>query len=302
MKRLYNKGLNYIQVKEKAGLKPPFLPIDILLIILTTILCIIFEVTPVWNETTFQVILSPLFILFIPGYSFIAALFSKKNDLDDIERFTLSFSLSIIFALIIGLLLNYTHFGIKLTSILLSLSAFTILMSSIAYIKRLKLPSNDRFTVTPYFKGITGIFKNKTGIDKFLPILLIISIILAVSMTTYALTTPKQGEMFTEFYILGSSGKASNYPTNLTVGEKGNVLIGAVNHENTKTDYHMVAKLNGNTIKDEKITLLNNAKWEDKLTFNSSKKGKNQKLDFLLYKLPDNTNVYRSLHIWVNVY
>lgn len=137
--------------------------------------------------------------------------------------------------------------------------------------------------------------------NRLLSIVLAISIILAVSMTAYAIAVPKQGEKFTEFYILGPNGKASDYPTNLTAGKNGNVLIGVVNHEYAKTNYRMVVKLNGKTIKEENIALSNNEKWENAFTFNSTQKGKNQKLEFLLYKLPDNSTVYRSLHLWINV-
>ena len=304
MRKLYSKSISQTSVKEKTILKPQFLPADILLVFIGTILGVIFVFTPVLNETAVRVILGLLFILFLPGYSLVAALFPKKNDLWGIERVALSFGLSKAVSPLIGLLLNYTPFGIRLTPILLSLSVFTILMSSIAYIRRSKLPSNDRFAVKfkHYFNSISGVFQQGSGIDKLLSIILIISIILAVSMTAYAITTPKQGEKFTEFYILGPGGKANDYPTNLTVGEKANVLIGVINHEYSKTDYHMVVKLNGKTITDKNITLSNNEKWENKFTFNGSQSGKNQKLDFLLYKLPDNNNVYRSLHLWVNIY
>ena len=62
------------------------------------------------------------FILFFPGYSFISFLFPERRELDTIERVALSFGLSIAITPLIGLALNYTPFGIRLTPILLSLS------------------------------------------------------------------------------------------------------------------------------------------------------------------------------------
>lgn len=301
MKKLQDKDIYQTSIKEKMAFKSIFLPSDILIVAISAIICIIFVVTPSLKETAGPVILSLFFVLFLPGYSIMSTLFPKKCDIDGIERVALSFGLSVVFTPIIGLILNYTLHGIDLAVILLSLSVFTVLMNSIAYIRRLKVPSNDRFTVKPTFKGIFRLLKLESRVDKFLSIVLIISIILAVSMTVYATVTPKQGEKFTEFYILGSDGKASNYPTNLTIGENGNVLIGIVNHENAKTDYHMVVQLNGKTIKEENITLSNNEKWENKFSFRSYRKGENRKLVFSLYKLPDNSNVYRSLHLWVNI-
>ena len=45
-------------------------------------------------------------VLFLPGYTQIAALFSRKDDLDGIERIALSFGLSIAVVPLIGLGLN----------------------------------------------------------------------------------------------------------------------------------------------------------------------------------------------------
>ncbi|GAH62204.1 unnamed protein product, partial [marine sediment metagenome] len=39
----------------------------------------------------------------------------------------------------------------------------------------------------------------------------------------YILIKPNIGERFTEFYIIDPNGTASNYPTDLKVGEKGKV-------------------------------------------------------------------------------
>ena len=47
----------------------------------------------------------------------------------------------------------------------------------------------------------------------------------------YVVTTPREGEHFTEFYVLGSGGKTENYPNNLTVNQSGQVILGISNHE-----------------------------------------------------------------------
>ena len=64
--------------------------------------------------------------------------------------------------------------------------------------------------------------KNSKTLDKILTVLLIISIITASALTIYVIITPKKGEKFTEFYILGEGGKAADYPSSLSVGEEGN--------------------------------------------------------------------------------
>ena len=270
---------------------------------LVTVLCVIFVLVPVLNDTALRIIFGGLLILFIPGYSLIAALFPKNSDLDGIERTALSFGLSIAVTPLIGLILNYTPFGVRLEPILISVSAFTIVMSIIAYIRRFKLPDDEKLNIEfkKHYNNILSSFKAESGTSKVLSIVLVASIVLAISGTAYVIAVPKQGEKFTEFYILGPDGKASDYPTNLTAGQTGNVTIGIVNHEYSDVTYKMMVKLNNYTIDEENITLSNNQTYSKPFTFTPSYSGQKQELEFLLYKLPDENNVYRSLHLWLNV-
>ncbi|MGB2842206.1 MAG: DUF1616 domain-containing protein [Halobacteriota archaeon] len=86
-------------------------------------------------------------VLFLPGYSLIATLFPRKDDLDAIERIALSFGLSIAITPLLGLALNYTPFGIRLSPVLTVLSIFTISLALGAYLRRSRIPGEDRFVV-----------------------------------------------------------------------------------------------------------------------------------------------------------
>jgi len=91
-----------------------------------------------------------IYILWLPGYAFIKALFPQtlpfaralvhslgttEKNLDTIERVALSLGMSIALVPIIGLLLNYTPWGIRLTPIVLSLLALTIVFATAAVIR-----------------------------------------------------------------------------------------------------------------------------------------------------------------------
>ena len=87
-------------------------------------------------------VLGTVFVLWLPGYSFIKALFpteppfkTQSKNLDAIERTALSLGLSLALVPIIGLMLNYTPWGIRLTPIVLSLLAMAIIFSTIAIIR-----------------------------------------------------------------------------------------------------------------------------------------------------------------------
>ena len=81
--------------------------------------CCAFTLVSPLNKTPVRIILGLLLVLFLPGYSLIAALFPGK---DGIERIALSFRLSIPVMPRSGLALNYMPFGIRLVPVLLGCS------------------------------------------------------------------------------------------------------------------------------------------------------------------------------------
>lgn len=78
--------------------------------------------------------LGSIFVLWLPGYTLIKALFPTK-ELDNIERAALSIGMSLALVPITGLLLNYTPWGIRLTPVTLSLLALTITLATAALIR-----------------------------------------------------------------------------------------------------------------------------------------------------------------------
>ena len=87
-------------------------------------------------------VLGTIFVLWLPGYAFIKALFPTQvpiklptETLDTIERIALSAGMSLALVPIAGLLLNYTPWGIRLTPIVLSLLALTTVFATIAVIR-----------------------------------------------------------------------------------------------------------------------------------------------------------------------
>lgn len=79
-------------------------------------------------------VLGSIFVLWLPGYNLIKALFPTK-ELDNIERTALSLGMSLALVPITGLLLNYTPWGIRVTPVTLSLLALTITFATAAIIR-----------------------------------------------------------------------------------------------------------------------------------------------------------------------
>jgi uncharacterized membrane protein len=206
-----------------------------------------------------RVPLGLLFILACPGYAFIAALYPERHaeatedglgrrGLQPLERTALSLGLSIAIVPLLGLALNYTPFGIRLVPVLLTVAAFTLLCAAVAAWRRLWLPSDERFELRVAWTSVP--WSSRRPMDKALSVALVLAVLFAAGSLAYVLATPRQGERFTEFYILGPTGKASCYPAVhrdgafLTAeGDEdcpalvGNVTLGIVNHEGRDTTY-----------------------------------------------------------------
>lgn len=246
----------------------------------------------------FRIFIGLPLVIFLPGYSLNAMLFPKRNDLCGIERIALSFVLSLVIIPLLGLILNFTSFGIKLLPVLVILSVFIISISLIALFRRMKLPREERFRVP--FENLLTINLGQNFLDKGLSIILIASIIFSSATFVYVMVNYKTGEIFTEFYLLGPNGTASDYPTDINVGEEGKVIIVIVNHEYENVTYRLEVIFNRSLIHEEQVFLIENEKVEFPFTFKTIEKGENQKLEFLLYK-NQQKEAYRTLHLWISI-
>jgi len=110
----------------------------VVLAALTTILAI-YILPSTYPIVIFRWVLGSVFVLFLPGYATIEALFIGERELDDIERFALSVGSSLALTPLIALLLNYTPWGIRLDPIIVSLSIFTVGTATIGTFRRYRL-------------------------------------------------------------------------------------------------------------------------------------------------------------------
>ena len=123
----------------------------------------------------------------------------------------------------------------------------------------------------------------------------------ALGALGYVIATPKVGEKFTEFYILGLEDKAIHYPRELSVGEEGRVIVGIINHEYEIVNYRVEVRINGAKSSEVgPIVLKHDEMWESGVSFTPEVAGMEQKAEFLLYK-EGQSEAYQSLHLWVNV-
>jgi uncharacterized membrane protein len=230
-------------------------PVDLLAVAALTLLALPAALldAPSW----LRVPLGLLFVLALPGYAFVAALFPERyrepvgdvgrRGLQPLERVALSLGLSIAIVPLLGLALNYTPFGIRLVPVTLTVASFTVACAGIAWYRRMRLPEDERLLLALRIDSIP--WAERTTLDKALSVGLVLAVLFAGGSLVYVLVTPRTGETFTEFYILGPTGKAACYPASYSDRYRPsasdlacpatirNLTIGIVNHEGQDQTY-----------------------------------------------------------------
>jgi uncharacterized membrane protein len=288
------------------------------------------------------------FLLYFPGYALMAALFPNRRSIpfnngdrtasntdklqekeqkgmDSIEHFSLNLSISIAISALIGLGLNYTVWGIRLIPITLSISVFIVFMSIIAMLRQRRSIGQWQLTqeLSINMPGWEGNAFNKT-----LTVIIMVVILGSVGLLAYVAVSPKVGERFSEFYILGDDHKAEGYPSvfylkdnqvigiqyesqaTTSKGGTGKVTLGIVNQEQRNAVYSTAITIDGQPSqiyfegkilsRIEQIKLQQGEKWEQEVGFIPQHAGDNQKIEFLLY-IDGQVEPEDILHLWVNV-
>ena len=86
-------------------------------------------------------LLGAISVLFMPGYSMVEALYPRGDEMAPLERLALSIGLSLAVVPLIGLMLNYTPWGIKLIPVVASNTALTIALLTAAALRKMRYAS-----------------------------------------------------------------------------------------------------------------------------------------------------------------
>ena len=260
-------------------------------------------------------ILAIILVLFAPGYMLMAVLFPKNKQIGWARRVTLSFGLSIAIVPLLGLLLNFTPWGIRLTPIVTAIFVFTFGVGCAAYWRRMREPPERRLAASIEL-GLPD-FWEYSATDKVLTMALAASITLAGGTSLYLVLMPWPGERFTEFYLLGPGGNTSGYPTRVNVSQPGTVILAVVNRELATVNYtvrvdlvgvqiifdlacscNQTQEVNRTSLAWLNQTLRDKENWNMRYTFWINETGF-WKLEFFLYKEANLTT--QTLHFFIRV-
>lgn len=297
------------------------LPADLAATAALVVLTDLAALLPVVSETPLRIGLGLPFLLFLPGYALVSALFPEAGPgspetegvaggerdcrIDGLERVTLAFALSLIVVPVVGIGLHFTPWGLRLGPILAVLSGVTLAFVAVAAVRRRRLPPAERFGV-PYRDWLAAargeLLAPETRGDAVLNVALAVGLVAALAFAGYVVAVPQPNEQFTEFSVLAEDDTgdlvAAGYPTNFTVGEPKPVVLGVRNHEHEAVRYSIVVRLqdatvtaNGTTVERQAEldrlrtgALAHNETWRRAYAIAPTFAGERLRVQFLLYR------------------
>jgi uncharacterized membrane protein len=247
-----------------------------------------------------RLLLGLAFVLFVPGYSLQAALFPRRDDLDSLERLALSIGLSIAVVPLVALILDGLPWGIRLWPVTVAGGFFIAVCSAIAASRRWLLPREERFamhiTLNP-----AGWWAAQDHTNRILYGVLAGAMVTVTVSALVIVVSPKPGDRFTEFYILGSEGLAENYPRDVALGREAAVTVGIANHEGVEATYRVDVTNDGQAIgRNDWVRLAPGEIDERPVTFVPHQAGEDVEIEFTLYR-DEGTEPYRSLKLGIKV-
>ncbi|WP_394741826.1 DUF1616 domain-containing protein [Natronococcus roseus] len=227
------------------------LPADLAVALAVTGLVTVAAFAPVIRETPARVPLGLAFLLLVPGYVVVAALFPRRDDVDGVDRLSLSVVSSVIVVPAVGLALNATPWGIRLEPMLVGVSVLTVAVAGLATRRRLAVRPDERFRV-PYRKwgrrGVAAVRPNGSR-DLALTLSLTVAVAVAVGAVGFAVADhhgygPSIGEDddgSAAISLLDSEEELLTDGAELEPGTTESVVIGVDNHADEERTYTVVA-------------------------------------------------------------
>lgn len=281
------------------------------------------------GSTALMFVLGVPLLLFAPGYVLTLVLFPRAaaagSRIDGVERAALGFGLSVALVPLLGMAIWLAGAGFSTAAVRSGVSAFVVAFGLLGILSQLRYSPEDQYgvsaraTVRRFYESTVG----TGGLDGVLNLLVVVSVLVAMSGLTFALAAPQDGESYTGLALLSENDAgelvASDYPTELTAGESQQYTAAVENREGTDVEYTVVVELQRVRTADGDVTVLESEevgrtslavadgateRWTHEVT--PSLQGENLRLTYTLYEgdAPGDAttdSAYRHTYVWVNV-
>lgn len=318
-------------------------PIDLVLV-LGIASAVVVGVGVLSGNQLWRFLIGGLLLFFLPGYTLLALIFPSRSQrtggtkgdeskairvTDGIslrERIPLSFGASVTLLPLFALTLGILGQPLTRTTVVSMLSLFLIGCVLLAFVRRLRLPREDRFRlpINRWSASLRGFLFPGSLSDSLVNIVLAISLIAGLSAVGYAFAVPQPDAEFSSFALLTrtSDGQfvSSGYPTNFTQDQPQELVVSVANNQRSEADYTVVAELqqvrtnqqNRLQVLSEQeqrrfsVTLEPNETWRRPHDIRPQQSGKNLRLVYYLYEgdAPEDPNprtANQHLQLWINV-
>ncbi len=270
-------------------------------ILVAVVIAILLVPAMILTSGVLRVGLALAVVLVVPGYALLAAILPRRAHLGGAERLALSLGASVAMVAVSGFVLNYTGFGIAPYSIAVPLLILTVIFSAVAVLRRSRVPADDRYqpSVVSFFRASQR-WSQGRRLDRVLFVSLAVMVLFTSGVAWHLASKPK-GEPFTEFFLLGSYGKAADYPGRVLIGGQTSLGVGVINHERKTTTYRVEPRLDGQGIGVARtVTLVDGERWESAVEFTPQIEAAHAKLELLLFRDGESDPAH-ILYLWLTV-
>lgn len=296
---------------------------DLVVVMIITAVALAATVSPV-DGLLLAVVAIP-FLLFVPGYALIAALFPDREStyqqhrLIGLERLLYAVVASICLAVIVGVNLDFTSWPIRPVPVVAVLAVVTVLSTLVALYRRTTSDPEASKSAVQFDMGSNSRTQSSDGGVQLGSIVVAVAIVVALVSVTFVAAQPQRGETYTEFGLLTETNgtlQADGYPTEMRLGESSDLYFTVTNREKQETNYVVVVQLTrtaptGDVIENARLdtyseTTAPGETWQQRHTVTPVLEGERLRLTYLLYRggvpeQPTVDNAYRETHIWIDV-
>jgi uncharacterized membrane protein len=255
-----------------------------------------------------RVVLGIAYVLYVPGFCMVAAVFPDTGDLDPFEKLGLRIGLSVAIVPLLALLLSQLPWGIQPWPIVVSELGFTLLLIGISLWRR-SLTSKElrhaRTNKTQRFRP----WWNELQPDERRHLIAIVGVlVVALAAVGWVLLIPSPDSFTTEFYVLGPNGLAEGYPRVAAPNADLTATLGIANLEHDEHTYQVETWVTDSRNASRRILVARSAtltlppgltkQWST--AWRMPWAGDDQVIDFLLF-VDGKAQAYRELSLRVDV-
>ncbi|MFO7834090.1 MAG: DUF1616 domain-containing protein [Halohasta sp.] len=219
---------------------------------------------PGLRETPLRIPLGLAVAFVVPGYVLLAALYPERSRTDEptdttavddddslsaitpTERYLLAVATSIVLVPLVGFVLDRTSVGVRLAPFVLSVSAVTVVLASIAAVRRRRRPADVRFRPRRpgWFADLRSKWLAADGYqNRTLTVLLVLSVVFFAASAGYAAAGPTTADGYSELTLVDGDGErivGDGASERLSSASAPTVGVSVSNHEGRDLTYTVV--------------------------------------------------------------